>query len=61
LGLPGTGKTTVIAQAVELWSERETPVWITAQSNIAVKNLGGKLCEHNINLKMIVSKEFFVE
>ncbi|KIJ40564.1 hypothetical protein M422DRAFT_95331, partial [Sphaerobolus stellatus SS14] len=61
LGLPGTGKTTVIAKAVELWSERGTPVWIIAQSNVAVKTLGGKLCERNINYKIVVSKEFFVE
>ncbi|KIJ32689.1 hypothetical protein M422DRAFT_184126, partial [Sphaerobolus stellatus SS14] len=61
LGPPRTGKTTVVSEAAEVWTENGHSVWITAQSNVAVKNMAGKLSKRNINFKIIVLKEFYFE
>ena len=60
-GPPGTGKTTVIAAAVTSFhhADHERPVWIAAQSNVAVKNIAEKLCAVDFhNFKLLVSKDF---
>ena len=58
-GPPGTGKTTTIAAALEECQS----AWVIAQSNVAVKNIARALAKdkYNINFKVIVSKEFYVE
>lgn len=60
-GPPGTGKTTVIASAAKVWAQRQQPLYITAHSNVAVKNIAEKLLKENIDFKLIVSKEFHKE
>lgn len=63
LGPPGTGKTTTIAAAVAYWqSARQSPVWIVAKSNVAVRNIARSLLSNNVtNFKLLVSKEFYFE
>ncbi|EGN94828.1 hypothetical protein SERLA73DRAFT_187894, partial [Serpula lacrymans var. lacrymans S7.3] len=61
LGPPGTGKTTTISTAVKIRAERGEMIWIVAQSNIAVKNLAESLCKHDVDFRLVVSKEFYVE
>ncbi|PBK86032.1 P-loop containing nucleoside triphosphate hydrolase protein, partial [Armillaria gallica] len=60
-GPPGTGKTSTISAAAMIWAGTESPTWIVAHSNVAVKNIAEKLESSNINFKIIVSKEFYVE
>ncbi|THH13352.1 hypothetical protein EW146_g6849 [Bondarzewia mesenterica] len=60
-GPPGTGKTSTIASAVKCWSEVKEPVWVVAQSNVGVKNIAESLARKNIDFKLVVSKEFYVE
>jgi len=61
IGPPGTGKTTAIAQASRFWAKVKEDVWIVAHSNVAVKNIAEKLLKNDIDFKIIVSKEFYVE
>ncbi|KAF7358641.1 Nucleoside triphosphate hydrolase protein [Mycena sanguinolenta] len=60
-GPPGTGKTRTISAAAAVWEDEESPTWIVAQSNVAVKNIAEKLAELKVTFKIIVSKEFYVE
>ncbi|KAF8144674.1 hypothetical protein K438DRAFT_1631431 [Mycena galopus ATCC 62051] len=60
-GPPGTGKTKTISAAAAVWEDSGSPVWIVAQSNVAVKNIAQKLAELHITFKIVVSKEFYVE
>ncbi|KAF7336713.1 Regulator of nonsense transcripts 1 [Mycena venus] len=60
-GLPGTGKMSIIAAAIN--SMRAPPaddrtVWRIAQSNVTVKNIAEKLASFCVNFKLIVSKDF---
>ncbi|KAF9553827.1 hypothetical protein CPC08DRAFT_727629 [Agrocybe pediades] len=61
-GPPGTGKTTVIAASVistmQLPGGKST-LWLTAQSNVAVKNIAEKLATIGFfDFKILVSKDF---
>ncbi|KAI0740540.1 P-loop containing nucleoside triphosphate hydrolase protein [Earliella scabrosa] len=60
-GPPGTGKTTTIAAALEQWDYRRAPAWVIAQSNVGVKNIARTLIKYNVDFRLIVSKEFYVE
>ncbi|KIJ24526.1 hypothetical protein M422DRAFT_132466, partial [Sphaerobolus stellatus SS14] len=60
-GPPGTGKTTAISTAARRWGQDGSPTWITAQSNVAVKNIAEKLFKQRVDFKIIVSKEFYFE
>ncbi|KAM5545226.1 hypothetical protein V8D89_001337 [Ganoderma adspersum] len=60
-GPPGTGKTRTIAVALEEWGRSGEPAWVVAQSNVGVKNIARTLIKHDVNFKLIVSKEFYVE
>lgn len=69
-GPPGTGKTIVIAAAVRSimdnpqydHEENKRYVWLTAQSNVAVKNLAEKLADIGFwDFKLIVAKESHFE
>lgn len=60
-GPPGTGKTTTIAAATRIWDIHDCPVWIIAHSNVAVKNIAETLFKRNVDFKILVSKEFYVE
>ncbi|KAJ3865591.1 P-loop containing nucleoside triphosphate hydrolase protein [Lentinula novae-zelandiae] len=61
-GPPGTGKTTTISSAAEVWSKMYSlPVWIIGHSNVSVKNIAEKLLKRDVDFKLIVSKEFYVE
>ncbi|KAJ7455343.1 P-loop containing nucleoside triphosphate hydrolase protein [Mycena galericulata] len=57
-GPPGTGKTTVIAAAVtSMGGYPERTIWITAQSNVAVKNVAEKLAASDFwDFKILVSQ-----
>ncbi|KDQ56116.1 hypothetical protein JAAARDRAFT_133150 [Jaapia argillacea MUCL 33604] len=61
VGPPGTGKTTTISVAVSHWARNRLPVWIIAQSNVAVKNIAESLAKRDVDFTLIVSKEFYVE
>lgn len=50
-----------MAAATELWQKENKPVYIVAHSNVAVKNIAEKLYKCNINFKLFVSKDFYVE
>lgn len=62
-GPPGTGKTTVIATYVHFaLSQGQGGIWLTAQSNVAVKNIAEKLSDTGFtNYKLLVSKDFHFE
>ncbi|KAF7980215.1 hypothetical protein HWV62_39321 [Athelia sp. TMB] len=60
-GPPGTGKTSTITAAVKTWDESNIPVWVVAQSNVAVKNIAESLLKRQVNFKLIVSPDFYVE
>ncbi|PBK86089.1 P-loop containing nucleoside triphosphate hydrolase protein [Armillaria gallica] len=60
-GPPGTGKTSTISAAAEIWGQSSLPTWIIAHSNVAVKNIAEKLALYDVDFKIIVSKEFYVE
>ncbi|KAJ3839482.1 P-loop containing nucleoside triphosphate hydrolase protein [Lentinula raphanica] len=60
-GPPGTGKTTTISAAAEIWSARARPSWIIGHSNVSVKNIAEKLTKRKVDFKLIVSKEFYIE
>jgi hypothetical protein len=60
-GPPGTGKTTTIAAAAEIWVSRGSPCWIIAHSNVGVKNIAEKLFKEGVNFRLIISQEFFYE
>lgn len=59
-GPPGTGKTTVIATFVHFAVLRgQKGIWLTAQSNVAVKNIAEKLFDSGfMDWKLLVSKDF---
>ncbi|KIJ41668.1 hypothetical protein M422DRAFT_171973, partial [Sphaerobolus stellatus SS14] len=57
-GPPGTGKATAITKAAQLWEQGGSPVWISAQPNIAMKNIAEKLFRKGVDFKIIVSLEF---
>ena len=60
-GPPGTGKTTVIAGAVEstVRGDSKRTVWLVAQSNVAVKNMAEKLADVGFwEFRVLVSKDF---
>jgi len=59
-GPPGTGKTTVIATYVHFAIKQgQGGIWLTAQSNVAVKNIAEKLFDSGFtNWKILVSKDF---
>ncbi|KZT04829.1 P-loop containing nucleoside triphosphate hydrolase protein [Laetiporus sulphureus 93-53] len=57
-GPPGTGKTKTISAAVEFWDQCRDPVWVIAQSNVGVKNIAESFLKHDIDFKLLVSKEF---
>lgn len=62
-GPPGTGKTTVIATYVLLSiSCGQKGIWLTAQSNVAVKNIAEKLYDFGfMDWKLLVSTDFHYE
>ena len=60
-GPPGTGKTRTISVALEEWARCGEPAWVIAQSNVGVKNIARTLIKHDVDFKLIVSKEFYVE
>ncbi|KAH9888514.1 hypothetical protein C8Q73DRAFT_655707 [Cubamyces lactineus] len=60
-GPPGTGKTSTIAAALDLWDEEGSPAWVIAQSNVGVKNIARTLVKRGIDFRLFVSKEFYVE
>jgi regulator of nonsense transcripts 1 len=62
-GPPGTGKTTVIASYVQFAiAQGRRGIWLTAQSNVAVKNIAEKLFDSGFtNWKLLVSKDFHYE
>jgi broad-specificity NMP kinase len=60
-GPPGTGKTTTITAAAQVWDSRKFSVWIVAHSNVAVKNIAEKLFDKKVDFKILVSKEFHEE
>jgi hypothetical protein len=62
-GPPGTGKTTVIASFVHFAiSQGQGGIWLTAQSNVAVKNIAEKLNDTGFtNWKLLVSRDFVCE
>lgn len=60
-GPPGTGKTTTISTAIKIWDNANRPVWVAAQSNVAVKNIAESLLKRDVDFKLLVSKEFYVE
>ncbi|KAI9063954.1 hypothetical protein FKP32DRAFT_1611566 [Trametes sanguinea] len=60
-GPPGTGKTSTIAAALNLWEQEDSPAWVIAQSNVGVKNIARTLIKRGIDFKLIVFKEFYVE
>jgi regulator of nonsense transcripts 1 len=62
-GPPGTGKTTVIATYVHFAiSQGQRGIWLTAQSNVAVKNIAEKLSDSGfMNWRLLVSKDFHHE
>ncbi|KAL0954938.1 hypothetical protein HGRIS_003871 [Hohenbuehelia grisea] len=60
-GPPGTGKTTVIAAAVisKIRGTIKGGIWLSAQSNVAVKNVAEKLASSDFfDFKILVSKDF---
>ncbi|KAE9391146.1 hypothetical protein BT96DRAFT_832490 [Gymnopus androsaceus JB14] len=62
VGPPGTGKTTTISSAAEIWSKMySNPVWIIGHSNVSVKNIAENLLKRDVDFKLFVSKEFYVE
>lgn len=60
-GPPGTGKTTTISAASQIWDFQGKGAWIVAHSNVAVKNIAEALAKKEVNFKLIVSKEFHHE
>jgi hypothetical protein len=64
-GPPGTGKTTVIAAAVNSIANSTDcgcALWLVAQSNVAVKNMAQKLGETGFrDFKLLISHEFYVD
>ncbi|KAF7357132.1 Nucleoside triphosphate hydrolase protein [Mycena sanguinolenta] len=54
-------KTRTISAAAAVWEDEESPAWIVAQSNVAIKNIAEKLAQTKVTFKIIVSKEFYVE
>lgn len=61
VGPPGTGKTRTISVVLEEWGRCDKPAWVIAQSNVGVKNIARTLIKHDVDFKLIVSKEFYVE
>ncbi|KAI0363390.1 P-loop containing nucleoside triphosphate hydrolase protein [Pilatotrama ljubarskyi] len=60
-GPPGTGKTTTIAAALDSWQDFGWPAWVIAQSNVGVKNIARTLLKKEVDFRLLVSKEFYVE
>lgn len=62
IGPPGSGKTTVISAAVQGLRAAGRPVWLVAQSNVAVKNIAEKLVKIGfLDFRIVVSKEFHLQ
>lgn len=59
-GPPGTGKTTVIGTYVQsATTAGATGIWLVAQSNVAVMNIGIKLIKCGFqNFRLLVSRDF---
>jgi hypothetical protein len=60
-GGPGTGKTTVIAAAVQsiVARDADSTLWLVAQSNVAVKNIAEKLASCGFDdYRLLVSQDF---
>ena len=61
-GPPGTGKTTVIAASVmshHFYATSGQNIWVSAQSNVAVKNIAEKFIKEGFHeFKVLVSKDF---
>ena len=47
--------------ALAEWDRCGEPAWVIAQSNVGVKNIARTLIETDVDFKLIVSKEFYVE
>ncbi|KAK0237347.1 P-loop containing nucleoside triphosphate hydrolase protein [Armillaria nabsnona] len=60
-GPPGTGKTSTISAAAEIWGQSSLPTWIIAHSNVTMKNIAEKLALYDVDFKIIMSKEFYVK
>lgn len=60
-GPPGSGKTSTISVLAEELRARYSPVWVVAQSNVAVRNIAKNMRERGVKFKLLVSKEFYVE
>ncbi|TFY66809.1 hypothetical protein EVG20_g4292 [Dentipellis fragilis] len=63
-GAPGSGKTSVIAAAVNSMSnaDPERGIWLLAQSNVAVKNIAEKLAKIGfLKFRLLVSENFHFE
>ena len=62
-GPPGTGKTTVIiAFVLSILQNSTKTIWLTARSNVAVKNIALKLMQQSIlSWKLLVSSEFYFD
>ncbi|KAI0827617.1 P-loop containing nucleoside triphosphate hydrolase protein [Trametes gibbosa] len=60
-GAPGTGKTTTIAAALDAWASVKKTAWVIAQSNVGVKNIAQNLLKNDVDFRLLVSKEFYVE
>lgn len=59
VGPPGTGKTTTISACVQAFRAAQEPVWLLAQSNVAVKNIAEKLAKIGFfQFRLLVSQEF---
>ncbi|KAI0333215.1 hypothetical protein GY45DRAFT_321072 [Cubamyces sp. BRFM 1775] len=60
-GPPGTGKTSTIAAALDLWECEGSATWVITQSNVGVKNIARTLVKHGLDFRLLVSKDFYVE
>ncbi|KZS94269.1 hypothetical protein SISNIDRAFT_63688 [Sistotremastrum niveocremeum HHB9708] len=59
IGPPGSGKTSVIARFVQMSVDLGRTVWVTAQSNVAVKNIADRLARDGFwDWRLLVSKDF---
>jgi regulator of nonsense transcripts 1 len=60
LGPPGSGKTTVISAFIQVLSLRQKPVWVVAQSNVAVKNIVERLIRDGFSgYRLLISNDYY--